>query len=283
MNAGTAVFGSLAGATAGLGIWQLQRRREKLQEMERRLEGLQLEPVSLEEALNQPPGERLFRRVSCRAKFDYSRQTLLGPRSAPEDPNPPENRIQPRGSFGGSVEGTGYWLLTPLRTVLSNGEYVEFVSNRGWAPQKHLFNGKNPNSRTTIDPPLVLPETQTKDGLEVTGVLRPGEKTQEWVFKGYVSDGRTWLTGDVQKIRDRMGLKDVPPGEALFFDVLGTADEAGEQWPRRKNIQQYLDFPTSANGHLGYAATWFTLSVLLVGMTRRLPSRGAVRARGRGR
>ena len=106
------VAATIAGLLA-LGIWQLQRRAEKLDLIARVERRMAAPPVPA-------PGPELWRRIG--AEDAYTRIVAVGRYRSGVD-----TRVQAVTRYGG-----GYWLLTPFDT----GRFT-FLVNRGFVPDDH--------------------------------------------------------------------------------------------------------------------------------------------------
>jgi len=214
----------LAGLLA-LGTWQVRRLAWK-QDLIARVTRQQVAPPVAAPApadwpaLNRNADE--YRRLQLQGEFDHSRETLV--RASTE-------------------YGTGYWVLTPLRT--RQGFWL--LVNRGYVPPE--FRSRESRLATEPQGPQVL-----------TGLLRLTEPKGSLLQANEPAAGR-WYSRDVQAIAAARGLNGLvapyfvdqalPPGAA-------GADGTPETWPRAG-----LTVLNFSNNHLVYAATWFTLAAML--------------------
>lgn len=147
--------------------------------------------------------------------------------------------------------GTGYWVMTPLRR--SNGTLV--LVNRGYvAPD---------------DKAAAAAGKRTPSGtVTVTGLLRTTDAGGGLFRDNKPAQGR-WYSRDVQAIAAAHGLpaeKVAPyfidagtPGEHTAMPASPTATQA---WPVSGLTEIHF-----RNSHLGYAITWFSLALLVLGGT----------------
>jgi surfeit locus 1 family protein len=133
--------------------------------------------------------------------------------------------------------GPGFWVLTPLKT--DRGFLV--LVNRGFVP---------PERRAAVLHSGVSGETS------VTGLLRISEPKGRFLRPNDPAAER-WYSRDVAAIAAARGLADVAP---YFVDAEAGADP--KAWPR--GGLTVISFP---NNHLVYALTWFSLALLLAGVT----------------
>lgn len=133
--------------------------------------------------------------------------------------------------------GPGFWVLTPLKT--DRGFLV--LVNRGFVP---------PEQRAAARHGTMSGETS------VTGLLRISEPKGRFLRPNEPAVAR-WYSRDVAAIAAARGLSDVAP---YFVDAEAGADP--KVWPR--GGLTVVSFP---NNHLVYALTWFSLALLLAGVT----------------
>jgi surfeit locus 1 family protein len=133
--------------------------------------------------------------------------------------------------------GPGFWVLTPLKT--DQGFLV--LVNRGFVP---------PERRASALHGQISGETS------VTGLLRISEPKGRFLRPNDPAAER-WYSRDVAAIAAARGLPDVAP---YFVDAEAGTDP--KAWPR--GGLTVLSFP---NNHLVYALTWFSLALLLAGVT----------------
>lgn len=65
-------------AAAGLGVWQLQRREWKAEQLQQRAKQLAADPLPLAALAATPAGE--WRRVECRGELSHAKAQFVGPR-----------------------------------------------------------------------------------------------------------------------------------------------------------------------------------------------------------
>ncbi len=249
-----ALVALLAGAAllfagfVALGSWQVQRlgwKRDLIARVEQRLRA---EPVPAPGPAAWPTLERTadeYRRVLVRGRFAHELET----------------RVQ------ASTElGTGYWVLTPLRSE----EGFWLLVNRGFVP----LDKRARDSRG--DEPQGLQE--------VPGLLRLTEPGGSLLQHNDPAAGR-WYSRDVQAIATARGLGAAAhpgPVAPYFIDAAAVAGAATEAWPRPG-----LTVVRFTNNHLSYAFTWFVLAAMVAGAAvyvlrddRRQRARAALSHRG---
>ena len=213
-----------------LGAWQIQRLGWKQALVERLDQRLQAGPVAAPGPAGWPAISRErdeYRRVQVRGHFDHQRETLV------------------RAS---TVLGSGYWVLTPLRT--QDGFWL--LVNRGFVPTEQ---------RPRVGGRPVSPDQGPQGEQVLEGLLRLSEPGGSFLQRNDAGSG-WWYSRDVQAIAASTGLAsgtDQPgPVAPYFIDVVATPG-AGN-WPRAG-----LTVLNFSNNHLVYALTWFVLALMAAG------------------
>lgn len=210
-------LGLLCALFTGLGYWQLERRTWKLDLIEQIEQQLRRTPVPAP----GPPGwntlgkRDAYRPVRLTGRYLHDRET----------------RVQAM-----TEHGSGYWLLTPLR---SERGFTVLV-NRGFVDFEH----KAPNARAGSNAP---------GRVEITGLLRLTEPDGRLFQDNRPDEGR-WYSRDVQAIgrQQRLDADQLAP---YFVDA--DASPPNASWPIGG-----LTVTRLRNAHLGYALTWFSLAGL---------------------
>ncbi|MGJ4960977.1 SURF1 family protein [Bradyrhizobium sp. HKCCYLRH3061] len=201
-----------------LGVWQIERRAWKLDLIDRVERRVHAEPVPAPGPADWPAINRSddeYKRVTLSGRFLNDRETLVQALT---------------------VEGSGYWVVTPLRTA---GGTV--LVNRGFVPADRRARA----SRSAGNP----------DGtVSVTGLLRLSEPGGGFLRHNDPA-GNRWYSRDVGAIAAARGLSDVAP---FFVDADATPNPGGLPI----GGLTVISFP---NNHLVYALTWFTLALMLAG------------------
>ncbi|TCQ11190.1 MULTISPECIES: SURF1 family protein [Sphingomonas] len=195
-----------------LGIWQVERRAWKLNLIEQVAARAHAAPVA-------PPGPAswgaitattdAYRRIRLDGILDNSRETLV--RAA-------------------TALGSGYWVVTPLRTV----QGFTVLVNRGYV---------SPEQRTA--------HTKPTGPITITGYLRITEPGGGFLRHNDPATGK-WYSRDVAAITSARGLSNVAP---YFVD----ADKSGTAAP--VGGQTIIAFP---NNHFVYMLTWFALAAMTI-------------------
>jgi len=220
------VLGTLAAALflglLALGTWQVERRAWKLDLIERVDQRVAAAPVA-------PPGPADWPGISAAAD-EYRHVSVAGTFL-----NDHETQV-----FASTDLGTGYWVVTPLRTA--DGTVI--LVNRGFVP-------------TDRRDPATRPAGQAAGPVTVIGLLRLTEPKGGFLRSNDPAAER-WYSRDVAAIAKARDLTDVAP---YFVD----AEASGaDSWPRGG-----LTVVTFRNSHLVYALTWFALAAMLaIGLAR---------------
>ena len=209
-------------AFIALGAWQVQRlawKQDLIARLDQRLAASPVRAPGADRwgAITQADEE--YRKVALTGSFDHSRETLVG----------------------ASTElGTGYWVLTPLRT--ERGDWV--LVNRGFVPPEF----KTRASRTAS-------ETQGED--RVIGLLRLTEPGGSLLQKNDAAQDR-WYSRDVEAIAKARRIVEGPVAP-YFVDAAAADDQT--RWPRGG-----LTVVRFNNHHLQYALTWFAMALMTAGI-----------------
>eukprot|EP00474_Spongospora_subterranea_P012070 CRZ12528.1 hypothetical protein [Spongospora subterranea] len=227
---GCGVFSMCSAGTAALGAWQLQRRREKVAQIEARRAQLDGDAIPLTDRpvlwskVALPPGR-------------YDRQQfLVGPRGGPS------TIATDHGSSGISTGGLGYQIIAPF--TASDGSV--YLVNRGWCQRKSASLGLE----SLADEPIA----------GQVGVARPYER----ILGSAPPPSNIFVSMDAPEMMSRIS----PDSQTDFFvDLLESNGNSVGGVLHRKRIDDFLHFPTSPEKHVAYAFTWFALSAAVATMT----------------
>ncbi|HYD60282.1 MAG TPA: SURF1 family protein [Noviherbaspirillum sp.] len=211
-------------ALIALGTWQLYRLQWKLTLIERVEQRVHATPVPAPGPDRWPQVTAEtdeYRHVRVTGRFLYGLTTRV---------------------LAATELGSGYWLLTPLRT--EEGHIV--LVNRGFVPSgSREAQGKQGNAESSL--------------LTVTGLLRISEPAGGFLRKNDPAANR-WYSRDVQAIAAARGLRDVAP---YFIDAEASPDSTDSGAPDRPVAG--LTVVTFHNNHLVYAITWYALALMVLG------------------
>jgi surfeit locus 1 family protein len=206
-----------------LGMWQLNRLQWKTSLIERIEQHQTAAPAAAPGPAEWPAfdgADAEYRRVMVRGRFAHEFETLVQATTA---------------------LGSGYWVLTPLRT--EEGYWV--LVNRGFVPPDRRERA----ARGQPEPAGV----QT-----VSGLLRLTEPRGRLLQDNDPAAGR-WYSRDVAAIAAARGLGSGEHAGAVapyFIDVRADND-APLDWPRPGLTVLHF-----SNNHLMYALTWFALAAM---------------------
>ena len=204
----------LVAAFLSLGVWQLQRREWKhalIAQIDARIHAAPV-PVPDRAAWPRISAQDAYRRVVAEGQWLRDRETLVR---------------------ATTVLGSGYWVMTPLRTA---GGVV--LVNRGFIP---------PEQRDAA----MRGEANGDDPVRVVGLLRLSEPGGGFLRSNAPAEDR-WYSRAVTAIAQQRGLGDAAP----FF-----IDAEGAPTPGRYPVGG-LTVIRFADNHLIYALTWFGLALL---------------------
>ena len=220
-------------ASAGLGVWQLQRLEWKTNLLANLQKQIQEEPIDL---LSISTASQLasleYRRLRARGKFDPNprNQLYLKPRQLVVNE---EAILRGRNAHQSNI---GVHVITPF---LVDGTNLRILVNRGWLPA----SGKE-NVHETATIGIEEPEQP----IEIVGVVRASDSKPRYGMKNDLSRNE-WQIRDVEAMA--RALKTAP----IFLDL--EQDTSRTKGPFGGQTQLSV-----RNEHLNYAITWFSLSVL---------------------
>lgn len=224
-----------------LGSWQVQRRAWKHELIARVEERVHAPAVAAPGPAQWPQvnaADDAYRHVRLSGTFLHAQETLVQ---------------------AVTVQGPGFWVLTPLRAA--DGSTV--LVNRGFVPPAL----RDPATRPVADPQAPA---------SVTGLLRLSEPGGGFLRHNDPQNGR-WYSRDVQAIAAARGLGPVAP---YFVDADAAPPPAGAAAPvGGLTVVQFSDH------HLVYALTWYALAFMVaVGTWHALRGgRGRARSHSAGR
>jgi surfeit locus 1 family protein len=202
-----------------LGNWQVRRlawKRDLIARVDQRVHAPPAAPPSPDQWPQVTAERDEYRHVQLTGEFLHDRQTLI---------------------WAASDQGSGYFVLTPLRTA--DGSIV--LVNRGFAPED--WCGRDGHCAAGPSGPVT-----------VTGLLRLSEPSG--FFRHNDPAHNSWYTRDVPAIAQARGLTRVAP---YFIDLDAPAASASgtHTWP--EGGTRVINFP---NSHLSYLITWYLMALL---------------------
>eukprot|EP00041_Stephanoeca_diplocostata_P015457 m.295434 g.295434 ORF g.295434 m.295434 type:complete len:314 (-) comp20039_c0_seq3:2289-3230(-) len=216
-------------ATAGLGYWQVKRKAEKEALIETLSAQLSAEAIPLPVDDIAHVRALDYRRVTVRGHFDHDNEIIVGPRTLLRE------------AFDGNAGESGYHVLTPF-VVSGSAKSHRILVNRGWVPTEH----GNPESR---------PEGQIKGEVDLEAIVYTPSagKPNSFVPDNEPSSGR-WYWVDLDGISQALDTSPI-----LVEAAQSATPPSGIPIGGQSKI-------TIRNEHMQYIVTWFTLSVVTLGM-----------------
>lgn len=207
----------------GLGAWQLHRmgwKRDLIARVERQLHAEPGPPPAAQRWAQLTPEADEYRRVRIRGHFQHDQATLVRASTA---------------------LGTGYWVMTPLRS--EDGLWV--LVNRGFVPSNRELDNAAPAD------------------VELVGLLRFSEPGGSLLQANDAAQQR-WYSRDVAAIAAARGLP-ADRTAPYFLDAVAEpaapatepAGASAETWPRAGLTVLHF-----SDNHLVYAITWFALAAM---------------------
>lgn len=208
--------------TFGLGTWQIQRRKWKLNLIQEMQEKSDAEPVDFPEDYSNELNKLEYSRVKVTGTFDNSRTILMGPKSILKEDESSGGLI----SMAGNV---GYHVITPFKV---KNRDLEILVNRGWIPMQKR---KKSSEWGELDGEVTF-----------TGVVRHTEKRAQFTPKNDPARNM-WHCRDLEMLSNHLGTQPV------FIDADSDSSVPGGPLGGQTRV-------SLRNEHVSYIFTWFTLS-----------------------
>ncbi|XP_073414494.1 surfeit locus protein 1 [Dendrobates tinctorius] len=210
-------------ASFGLGTWQIQRRRWKLNLIQQLEAQVTSSPISLPTDLTELQTLE-FHPVKVTGHFDHSKEIYLRPRTLVK----PSKQSQE--SSGMAPPENGAHVITPF---LCTDSGITILVNRGFVPNKKL----NPQTRM---------EGQIDGQQDLVGIVRLTETRQQFAPENDVQNNM-WYYRDLAAMAEQTG--------ALPIYIEADCDSTVHGGPIGGQTRLTL-----RNDHLQYSVTWFSLS-----------------------
>ncbi|KAK3809973.1 MAG: SURF1 family-domain-containing protein [Benniella sp.] len=213
--------------TFGLGTWQVQRLRWKVNLIENLEERMALDAIPLPRKVNLNALEDFeYRKVKVTGRFRHDQEFLLGPRTRGDG--------QP-----------GYFLITPFERT--NGSKI--LVRRGWVPR----DKKDPSTRL---------EGLTEGEVILEGLLRTGEQKASLFVPGNHPERNEWYSLDLETMAK---LADAQP--VVVEVLLDTPPHLVKPELIDKNLPVGRSpIVEIRNNHKEYIVTWYSLCVATTAM-----------------
>ncbi|XP_058674149.1 surfeit locus protein 1 [Ammospiza caudacuta] len=209
--------------TFGLGTWQVQRRKWKLDLIAQLASRTRADPIPL--TLDPMELKELeYRPVRVRGRFDHSKELYLLPRSLLD----PQREAREAGRISSHPEN-GANVITPFYCTELG---VTILVNRGFVPKNKL----KPETRL---------KGQIEDEINLTGVVRLTEKRKPFVPENNIEQNR-W------HYRDLEAMAKVTGAEPIFIDADFKSTVPGGPIGGQTRV-------SLRNEHMQYIVTWYGL------------------------
>ena len=213
--------------------------------IDRRARFLERDPVSItelesSESVDAVPVE--FSRVEMTGSLARERTVFVGPRAPPKHSDAFNDRKV-------SAEKSGYYVFTPLKWS-DDDDTSEILLCEGWLPTSRVNSMVDDWSRNRV--------------VRVAGVVRTGETQPPYTTLDPDIGRRRFFWIDMERMSDLAKIKRSRTYYVSALEIEG--DDARVEKnkmaavPVRKPLDAHMDFYVSPWHHVGYAATWFTLS-----------------------
>ncbi|CDS37029.1 surfeit locus protein 1 [Echinococcus multilocularis] len=243
-----------------LGYWQIQRRRWKLDLIEKIEKIMPSPPIPLAEDVKASIDLPEFQPITVEGRFDHSREVIVGPRAIITDdiptgaygsawgsrPSAEHHMKESNLSNFGAPAPNGYCIVTPFE--IKDRPSVFILVNRGWVP-------------TALRDPITRPDGQIQGTVKIAGFIRYNEKPPPFTPdpKTMSNAGkdqephRQYFSREVIRISET--LNTLP----LFIDAdYASTVKGGPIGGQTKVLLR--------NTHTEYIITWFSLGALTLGM-----------------
>jgi len=209
-----------------LGIWQMERKKQKEALIAQIRRGLSADAVPFPLNNLDQLHSMEYQRVSLRGHFIHEKEFFIYPRGRFDD-----------GQREMSVDGVdrsshGAHLITPF--VLIDSSCIVLI-NRGWIPQSKM----NPATRRS---------GQVKEQITLEAIVRRSETKSPFTGVNDPDKG-LWCYKDVPEMAQFYGT------EPIFLDAVYESTIVGGPIGGQTNVN-------IRNEHLQYIATWFSLGVI---------------------
>ncbi|GAX23350.1 surfeit locus 1 family protein [Fistulifera solaris] len=258
-KAGQVFFGGLCVGTFGLGTWQTQRYFEKIRLMEERQSDLQKAPTETFNIQEIQQQTNNFCQLQLQGRYDHRHEFLVGPRGPPPGALP-----DTAGGGGISSAPQGYFVMTPF-ILKKTGETV--LVNRGWVPRAMVVPDRRQSSSNASRSDLLQwdrPDTVTD--LVVVPARAETPKSLLVAQHDFQAQPPRLFWYDQVAMQAAAGLPLQPP--SLIVTAIQNKNQSS--LPLRPPVEHVGDFKVTPAIHVGYAATWYGLSLAGVYMTRML-------------
>lgn len=236
--AGYIVFLSLAGVAVSLGVWQINRRKWKIDLINKRQSALEAQPVDWSSFIAKY-GPKLdaaheFQKVRLAVHFDYDHEFFVGPRGIPmQDASNPNTALSQQ----------GFLVITP---ALVEGSNQVILVNRGWVDKNCKKAPKESNPTGYVD---IVGLTRMSDTRPKVLSLFPDDSNNQ---------GNKYLFVDVEGMQKALNLSDSLP--LNLIDIISPSSSAELVRPP---LSSYINFSVTPIRHAAYATSWFGIATAI--------------------
>ena len=209
-----------------LGTWQIQRRKWKLDLIEKLSSRINHQPIELPENLQELQSMEYYP-VKVKGTFLYEKEFFVGYRSLLVDGKSADYNA----FFNRQTPQIGYHVITPFK--LADRDLTILV-NRGWIPS--LYNNAVRNH-----------ENQTDNEEEIVGIVRVNEKRPPFIPDN-APEKSVWYYRDLNQMAKKA---DASP---VYIEMIHNKNSS--EFPRGSQTKVEL-----RNEHLSYIITWYSLSL----------------------
>ncbi|XP_011505788.1 PREDICTED: surfeit locus protein 1 [Ceratosolen solmsi marchali] len=212
----------------GLGIWQLKRRKWKLDLIRAVQEKFHKPAVGIPENLNDLALLE-YHPIKVSGEFLYNNEFVIGPRTLIINGQPASEIRQ--NLIPHNEVNKGYNIITPFK--VKDRELIILV-NRGWIP--NYYNSSSERKKFQI-----------QGSVEIIGINRLTESKPQFVFKNIPEQG-------IWTFRDVIEMAKFAKTQPVYLEMTQSNNEL--EMPI--GSQTRINF---RNEHTSYIVTWFTLSI----------------------
>ena len=246
---GDAALLAPSAVAVALGAWQLDRRRTKIEAVERRRKAIDRSIDGVDDERGRSEEEYAPR--VARGTLDATRVARVGPRArsvcgVTQSGSLLVQVVNENLNEGDEGERTGLrrlWTWTKGSEGRSDERTKAIMVARGWVPDSWQSESEDEANKRCV---------------KIHGVVRFSERPGMFTPKNDAERGR-WYWLDAPALAESFGLPRTTP---LIQAVRERASDVhGDvRYPLAMTREELMTFAVSPEQHLGYAATWFALS-----------------------
>jgi cytochrome oxidase assembly protein ShyY1 len=249
-----------ASITLGLGLWQLDRRREKIEQLNDCREQVALPPLD-ESIFSQDRGTletQRYRLVRLQGEWVHHETRLVGPRPCPRGD---------QGAQASAADPYGYFVVTPFRVAGTEQPNVPQLDgglinwpvlvNRGWIPRLEV-NEYWQRVRQAEENLTGHVEHQNS----LIAILQKTERSTFFIPRNHPAEHK-WFRLDPTDLGGELLLAELAEPASTIPGETAQNDPLHDLYVSRPLTAELCQFYISPETHAGYSMTWFTLSAAL--------------------